>query len=161
LRVTSQLMKPAALASCVAQLMGVDFRSHACFVRHAIRLVLGDIRLSLVYGVLATCAALACACGLGRLVVGSPSVWCIADRDRARRTGAARKNPETYLPYVAATLNNVGMLDRDQNRIEEALKTYRELAQKDPQTFLPEVAMTLNNLGILDSAQNRMKELPK
>jgi hypothetical protein len=48
--------------------------------------------------------------------------------------------------------------DRDQNRIEEALKTYRELAQKDPQTFLPEVALTLNNLGILDSGQNRMKE---
>jgi hypothetical protein len=41
------------------------------------------------------------------------------------------------------------MLDHDQNQIEEALKTYRELAQKDPQTFLPKVALTLNNLGIL------------
>jgi tetratricopeptide (TPR) repeat protein len=50
------------------------------------------------------------------------------------------------------------MLDHDQNQIEEALKTYRELAQKDPQTFLPKVALTLNNLGILYSAQSRIKE---
>src|SRR5260370_16216439 len=50
------------------------------------------------------------------------------------------------------------MLDLDQNQIEEALKTYRELAQKDPQTFLPKVALTLNNLGILYSVQSRMKK---
>jgi tetratricopeptide (TPR) repeat protein len=62
---------------------------------------------------------------------------------------------------VAGPLNNVGMLDRDQNRIEEALETYRELAQKDPQMFLPEVALTLNNLGILDIEQNRMAEARK
>jgi len=48
-----------------------------------------DIGLSLVYGVLATCAALACASGLGRLVVGAPSVWCNADREPSRRTGVA------------------------------------------------------------------------
>ena len=34
----------------------------------------------------------------------------------------AEKEPETYLPYVAATLNNLGILDRAQNRPEEARK---------------------------------------
>ena len=53
------------------------------------------------------------------------------------------------------------MLDRGQNRIEEALKTYRELAQKYPEIYLPYVAMTLNNLGILDSDLNRMAEARK
>src|SRR6516225_9309722 len=44
----------------------------------------------------------------------------------------AQKHPEAYLPKVAATLNNLGILDRDKNRLEEALKIYRRLAQKDP-----------------------------
>src|SRR5260221_16355 len=80
----------------------------------------------------------------------------------------ARKNPETYLPYVTTMLNNLGILDSAQNRMkearkkyEESLKIYRELAQKDPETYLPYVATMLNNLGILDSTQNRMKEAHK
>ncbi|MGA8657615.1 MAG: tetratricopeptide repeat protein [Chthoniobacterales bacterium] len=66
---------------------------------------------------------------------------------------------------LALTLNNLGVLDSDQNRLEEArndygeaLKIYRELAQRDPQTYLPSVARTLNNLGILDREQNRSEE---
>jgi tetratricopeptide (TPR) repeat protein len=70
----------------------------------------------------------------------------------------AQQDPETYSAYVAATLNQLGMLDRNQNKVEEALKTYRELAQKDPERFLPRVALTLNNLGILYSNQSRMEE---
>ena len=80
----------------------------------------------------------------------------------------AKKQPETYLPHVAATLNDLGILDSNQNRIEnarkefeEALKTYRELAQKEPKTYLPYVAATLNNLGILDRAQNRPEDARK
>ena len=42
--------------------------------------------------------------------------------------------------------------------IEEALKTYRELAKKEPETYLPDVAATLNDLGILDSDANRVQE---
>ena len=49
----------------------------------------------------------------------------------------AQKEPETYLPEVAQTLNNLGIVDSAQNRAEEArkafaeaLKIYRELAQK-------------------------------
>src|SRR6266446_5855767 len=69
-----------------------------------------------------------------------------------------QKDPEAYLPSVAATLNNLGILDRDKTRMKEALKTYRELAQKDPTTYLPDVAAMLDILGNLDSAQNRMNE---
>jgi tetratricopeptide (TPR) repeat protein len=49
----------------------------------------------------------------------------------------AQKEPETYLPEVAQTLNNLGIVDSAQNRAEEArksfaeaLKIYRELGQK-------------------------------
>ena len=38
----------------------------------------------------------------------------------------ANKEPETYLPYVAATLNNLGILDRAQNRPEEAGKAFEK-----------------------------------
>jgi hypothetical protein len=34
----------------------------------------------------------------------------------------AQKDPETFLPYVAATLNDLGILDSDENRVEEARK---------------------------------------
>ena len=36
----------------------------------------------------------------------------------------AKKEPETYLPHVAATLNDLGILDSNQNRIENARKEY-------------------------------------
>jgi tetratricopeptide (TPR) repeat protein len=77
--------------------------------------------------------------------------------------GWTRKDGKNAEP--ADTLNNLGIPDRDQNRMEDArkeyeetLKTYRELAQKDPETYLPYVAATLNDLGFLDSNQNRMEE---
>ena len=84
------------------------------------------------------------------------------------RRELAQKNPETYRPDVAATLNNLGVLDSRQGRMEEAqqefaeaLQIYRELAQKNPETYRPYVAMTLNNLGALDSDQGRMEEARK
>ena len=53
----------------------------------------------------------------------------------------AKKEPET-LPYVAATLNNLGILDRAQNRpgearkaFEEAMKIYEAFAKQDPDQF--------------------------
>ena len=36
----------------------------------------------------------------------------------------AKKNPEVYLPYVAMILNNLGLLQSDTNRHEEAEKSY-------------------------------------
>ena len=54
----------------------------------------------------------------------------------------AQKEPETYLPEVAQTLNDLGIVHSAQNRPEEArkafaeaLKIYRELAQKKTGDF--------------------------
>jgi len=64
-------------------------------------------------------------------------------------------------------LNDLGVLDRNQNRkeeaqraYEEALKIYRELAQsqKDSESYLSSLARVLHNLGMLDSDQNRPQE---
>ena len=56
----------------------------------------------------------------------------------------AEKEPETNLLYVAATLSNLGILDRAQNRpeearkaFEEALKIYEAFAKQDPNQFSP------------------------
>jgi hypothetical protein len=38
--------------------------------------------------------------------------------------GLTEKEPETYLPYVAATLINLGGLDRAENQPEKARKTF-------------------------------------
>jgi tetratricopeptide (TPR) repeat protein len=58
----------------------------------------------------------------------------------------AQKNPETYLPDVAMTLNNLGILDRDENRMaeawkeyQEALKIYEAFAKQDPEQFTSDV----------------------
>jgi tetratricopeptide (TPR) repeat protein len=80
----------------------------------------------------------------------------------------AEKEPETYLPNVAATLNDLGILDSDENRIEkarkefeEALKIYRQLAHKEPDIYLRYLAVTLNNLGVFEGAGNRLEEALK
>jgi tetratricopeptide (TPR) repeat protein len=59
---------------------------------------------------------------------------------------------------VAATLNNLGSMDRLQNRLdearkhyEEALKIHRQLAEQNPAKYLPNMAMMLNELGLLDA----------
>jgi hypothetical protein len=58
----------------------------------------------------------------------------------------AQKKPETYLLYVAMTLNHLGILDSDQNRMaearkeyEEALKIYEAFAKQDPEQFTTDV----------------------
>ena len=38
----------------------------------------------------------------------------------------AQKEPETYLPEVAQTLNNLGIVDSAQNRAEKARKAFAE-----------------------------------
>lgn len=66
---------------------------------------------------------------------------------------------------LADTLNNLGVLYINQNRmgearqaLEEALKIRRLLVLQNPETQLRELAKTLNNLGILDNDQGRMEE---
>jgi tetratricopeptide (TPR) repeat protein len=77
----------------------------------------------------------------------------------------AQANPQAYLPDVAMTLNNLGNLYRDTQRLQEgeqayreALDTYRKLAQANPQAYLSYVAMTLNNLAILELYQDHIKQ---
>jgi hypothetical protein len=57
-------------------------------------------------------------------------------------------------PDVAKTLNDLGAIDGNQNRLddarhhyEEALKIRKTLAQENPDAYLPDVAETLNKLG--------------
>ena len=64
------------------------------------------------------------------------------------RRGLAQKNPETYLPDVARTLNSLGILDRHQHQIAEARKDFAEarqiyesFASKNPQRFSTDVTM--------------------
>ena len=68
----------------------------------------------------------------------------------------------------AGTLNNLGNLDRMQNRLDEArkhdedaLQIYRQLVQQNPDQYLPYVAVTLNNLGATARLQNRLDEARK
>jgi tetratricopeptide (TPR) repeat protein len=51
--------------------------------------------------------------------------------------------------------------EESRREIEEALKSYRELAEKEPETYLPDMAATLNDLGILDSDENRIEKARK
>ena len=80
----------------------------------------------------------------------------------------AAKNPETYRPDVARTLNNLAILDGRQGRMEEArkefaeaLQIYNELATKNPETYRPDVATTLNNLGNVDLDQGGLEDARK
>ena len=75
------------------------------------------------------------------------------------------KDSATYLPYVARTLNNLGVLYSDTQRLKEAEAAYteglairRELAKENAASYLPDVASTLNNLGNLYRATQRLKE---
>ena len=77
----------------------------------------------------------------------------------------AQQNPSAYLPDVAMTLNNLGILYRDTQRLsdseqayQEALTTYRQLAQQNPSAYLPNVATTLNNLAILELSQGNVQQ---
>ena len=67
----------------------------------------------------------------------------------------------TYLPNVAVTLNNLGLLQVAQNEYvkaeqsyDEALEIIRALAEVNPQAYFPNVAMTLNNLANLQYTKN-------
>jgi tetratricopeptide (TPR) repeat protein len=64
----------------------------------------------------------------------------------------------------AATLNNLGMLDTDQNRLSEAesafteaLKIYGETPHKEPEARASYGASTLNNRGIVYQKEGKMK----
>jgi hypothetical protein len=75
---------------------------------------------------------------------------------RCRRWRSRRKNPDTYLPYVAKTLNNLGILTIAQNRMdearqafEEALGIFQRFAARDPEQFRADVARLEQRLSRL------------
>ncbi|MCP3722581.1 tetratricopeptide repeat protein [Paraburkholderia sp. CNPSo 3272] len=74
-------------------------------------------------------------------------------------------NPATYRPAVAGTLNNLGVLYNDTQRLAEAETAYREaldiyrmLAKANPVAYWHELAFTLNNLGVLYTQTKRLAE---
>ncbi len=77
----------------------------------------------------------------------------------------ARKGEKTY--DLALALNEMGLLDIAQNRmddarqaIEEALRIGHQEAEKNPETYPYQsfVALTLNNLGAVQRDQHRLEE---
>ncbi len=82
------------------------------------------------------------------------------------RRWLSEANPETYLPDVATTLNNLAALYSATQRMKEAetawleaLSIYRRTAEANPEAFMPYVATTLNNLANLYSATHRLRLL--
>ena len=85
--------------------------------------------------------------------------------ERALELREATPDASTSLWDKARTLNNLGNLDRMQNRLDEArehdeaaLKIYRQLAQQNPDAYLPYLAVTLNNLGAVERSQNHLDD---
>lgn len=75
----------------------------------------------------------------------------------AMRRELAQYNPNTYLPDMAVTLNNLGNLDRMENKPEEARKDYEEgveiherLARQNLDPYPSDRAQALVNLGFLE-----------
>jgi tetratricopeptide (TPR) repeat protein len=86
-----------------------------------------------------------------------------ADKGYQRTLALAREAGN--LVNVAAVLNNLGNLYRDENRTvqardvyREALTIYRALSKANPDLYLPYVAAILNNVGILDSTENHKEQ---
>jgi tetratricopeptide (TPR) repeat protein len=87
-----------------------------------------------------------------------------AQYDRCLALARAKGDPVA----VATALNNLGVLYRDQNKLEESGKALeesltirRQLASTKPDVYLPDVAMTLNNLAVLHSDLHRTDEARK
>lgn len=84
--------------------------------------------------------------------------------ERALQLRQSERSPATLWDQ-AGTLNNLGNLDRMENRLSEArvhdeaaLDIYRQLARENPDRYLPYLAVTLNNLGAVNRLQNLLEE---
>jgi tetratricopeptide (TPR) repeat protein len=84
------------------------------------------------------------------------------------RSGSLADDEDGAAAALAATLNDLGILHRNQNHMDDACKAFdealrirRQLAQKNPDRYLPALAETLNDLGILHRNQNHMDDAPK
>ena len=80
----------------------------------------------------------------------------------------AAANPDTYLPDLAMTLNNLGNLYCDRHDVaaaqaacDEAFHIYRAWPRPTRTPYLPKVATTLNNLGNLYRDRHERKPPPR
>src|SRR5262245_17176126 len=77
----------------------------------------------------------------------------------------AQAQPRTYLPKVAMTLHNLGLLYRDTQRpreseqaYQEALTIRRQLARAQPHTYVPNVATARHSLTLLYRDTQRLSD---
>jgi tetratricopeptide (TPR) repeat protein len=77
----------------------------------------------------------------------------------------AAQHPDAFLPYLAASLTNLGNRLSEMGRWAEALEAtqeavdlYRRLAAQHPDAFLPDLAGSLTNLGAMLSEMGRRAE---
>lgn len=77
----------------------------------------------------------------------------------------SEQNPKAYMPTVAASLNNLGILLKNTDELEQARAYYeesltlrRKLAEQSPEVYKPYVALTLNNLGNLLCDTNELQQ---
>ena len=78
--------------------------------------------------------------------------------------GLAKDNPVIYLPNIAATLNNLGLLYSESKRPSEAEKAFREAVeiQRDKLKDNPAaLALTFNNLANFYRDNNRLDDAEK
>jgi tetratricopeptide (TPR) repeat protein len=81
------------------------------------------------------------------------------------RRQLAQQNPATYLPDMATTLNNLGNLDRMENRPRDAhqhylaaLEIHRQLERQNLERYRPDLATALNNLGMLEQSMGQEED---
>ncbi|MFE5517389.1 tetratricopeptide repeat protein [Streptomyces virginiae] len=79
--------------------------------------------------------------------------------------GLAKANPETYLPALASSLNNlavclgqVGRREEALTAIQEAIGLRRGMAEANADAYHPDLASSLNNLSVRLSAMGRGEE---
>jgi tetratricopeptide (TPR) repeat protein len=91
------------------------------------------------------------------------------------RRKLAADNPEEYMPDVAMTLNNMGVLlwnmghpDKALKRYEEALEIYRELYERSPSTYAQNILVVLRGtaavyekLGMKEKAAECRQEMER
>ena len=80
----------------------------------------------------------------------------------------SKQNPESHLPDVAMSLNNLGILLKNTNELEqartyyeEALEIYREMSKQNPEAYKANMGMVLTNLTLLYLQLKKKEEAEK
>lgn len=75
------------------------------------------------------------------------------------------QNSTQYLPSLANVLNNLGVLEKDRNKLskaliyfEEVLDIYRKLLEKFPRAYLSDLSSILNNLGNIETKKEKFSK---